>query len=175
MIACPTLYELPAEDRAAIAALDPALITAAQASASPAGGPPRGTTIAAVFEVTLDPVAEDGEAPSNEATQPEAKAPAGGGAPRRRRHIDRSQQWPAVGTRLVGDYLGERFEAEVIESPRLKSGRALKLLTQPVRGAVCNSMSKAMDLATLGERQRRGVKGKTGLPGSGWDFWKPAA
>ena len=156
MIACPTLYCIPAEDRAALAALDPEVIAAAQAQAQTQTPP----AVAAVIE----------EAPalSQDAQQPAAQ-------PRRRRHIDRSQQWAAVGTRLVGDYLGERFEAEVIKAPRLKSGKALRLLTQPVRGTVCNSMSKAMDLATLAERQRRGVKGRTGLPASGWDFWRPVS
>jgi len=80
-----------------------------------------------------------------------------------------SHRWPDVGTILIADYRGQRYEAEVIAMPRLKSGKALKILTGPAAGKVCTSMSRAMLLATEQQREEQGL-GKAGVA-NGWDFW----
>ena len=54
--------------------------------------------------------------------------------------------------------------------PRLKSGKAIKILTGPAAGTTCRSMTGAMLKAT--DEQRNEMKvGRGGVP-NGWDFWK---
>ena len=68
--------------------------------------------------------------------------------------------------------MGETYAALVVAAPRLKSGRALQLITGPALGRVFRSMTAAMMAATARQRQKLGMgKGKKGLPASGWDFW----
>ena len=95
--------------------------------------------------------------------------PAGTSKPKReRRHVE--HQWPDVGEMLEADYHGVHYEAEVISRPRLKSGRAIKILTGPAAGTTCRSMTGAMVKAT--EEQRHEMKvGRGGVP-NGWSFWK---
>lgn len=92
----------------------------------------------------------------------------------KRKYIDRSGQWPPVGTQLAGTFGGETFRAQVIAAPKLKSKKALRLLSPPLNGTVCQSFSKAQDVVTLAHRQKIGVKGKTGLTPA-WDWWNPIA
>lgn len=92
----------------------------------------------------------------------------------KRRHVDRSAQWPPVGTVLEGQFHGETFRAQVVAAPKLKAKRALKLLSAPVKGVIVSSFSKGQDVVTLAHRQKLGVKGKTGLQPA-WSWWKPIA
>jgi len=105
--------------------------------------------------------------------QPEqAEKAAPGPVQKRRRKGKRrsvSHRWPEVGTILEADYRGQRYEAEVVPMPRLKSGKALKILTGPAAGTVCTSMSRAMLQATEQQRKEQGL-GKSGVA-NGWDFW----
>lgn len=87
---------------------------------------------------------------------------------RKRRKV--SHAWPDVGTVLEADYKGTHYEAEVVEMPRLKSGKALKILTGPAKGKVCTSMSRAMLDATEKQREEQGL-GRSGVS-NGWEFWK---
>ena len=90
--------------------------------------------------------------------------------PRRQRVV---HVWPEIGTRLDGPYEGETYAGLVVAAPKLKSGRALQLITGPAMGRIFNSMTSAMIAAT--ERQRRKLghgKGRRGLPATGWEFWK---
>jgi len=88
--------------------------------------------------------------------------------PRKRRTIKR--EWPAVGTILEADYEGVHYEAEVIEAPRYRSGKALKILTGPAAGKVHHSMTGAMLAATEVQREEEGL-GRKGVA-NGWEFWK---
>ncbi len=90
---------------------------------------------------------------------------------RARTVVDRTEQWPSVGTIMEGQFLGEVFRAEVVKATKLKSGKALKLLSPPVKGTICRSYSAAQDVVTLAHRQRMGVKGKAGL-GPAWTWWR---
>ena len=58
----------------------------------------------------------------------------------------------------------------MIEARRLKSGRALRILTGPAAGIVCHSLSGAMQLATLRQREEQHL-GHKGVA-NGWKFWK---
>ena len=80
--------------------------------------------------------------------------------------------WPEIGTRLDGQHEGETYAALVVAAPKLKSGRALQVITGPVMGRIFKSMTAAMQAATARQRRRLGLKGKKGLPKSGWDFWQ---
>ena len=87
---------------------------------------------------------------------------------KKRRQIN--HPWPDVGEILEADYHGVRYEAEVISMPRLKSERAMRILTGPAAGITCRSMTGAMLKAT--EEQRSEMKiGRGGVP-NGWRFWK---
>ncbi len=88
-----------------------------------------------------------------------------------RKVVDRTDQWPDVGAVLEGQFLGDTFRAEVVKATKYKSGKALRLLTAPVKGTVCRSYSSAQDVVTLAHRQKMGVKGKTGLSPA-WNWWK---
>jgi len=88
---------------------------------------------------------------------------------RKRRTIKR--EWPEVGTVLQADYEGVHYEAEVIAAPRLKSGKAVRILTGASAGKVCRSLSGAMVEATQKQRKEGGL-GKKGVA-NGWTFWKP--
>ena len=87
---------------------------------------------------------------------------------KKRRQIE--HPWPDIGEILEADYHGVRYEAEVISMPRLRSGRAMRILTGPAAGITCRSMTGAMLKAT--EEQRSEMKiGRNGVP-NGWNFWK---
>ena len=81
-----------------------------------------------------------------------------------------AHQWPEVGTVLTGDYHGVHYEAEVIQAPRYKSGRVLRILTGPAAGKVSSSYSGAMLKATEAQRQEQGL-GRKGVA-NGWAFWR---
>ena len=87
---------------------------------------------------------------------------------RKRRRLKR--EWPPVGTILEADYRGERYEAEVVTAPQLKSDKAVKVLTGPAAGEVCHSLTRAMLKATQIQRQAQNL-GRTGVA-NGWQFWK---
>ena len=89
---------------------------------------------------------------------------------RRRRRLEHA--WPPIGTRLDGQCEGEVYAALVVSAPKLKSGRALQVITGPVMGRIFKSMTAAMLAATARQRRRLGLKGKKGLPKSGWDSWQ---
>ena len=107
---------------------------------------------------------------SSEATEQEAAA-CTDTAPSEKRTRKRVQhQWPEIGEIFEADYQGQHYEAEVIAAPKLKSGKALKLLTGPAAGQVHNSLSKAMLMATEAQREAEGL-GRSGVA-NGWDFWQ---
>ena len=87
---------------------------------------------------------------------------------KKRRQIE--HPWPDVGGILEADYHGVHYEAEVIPMPRLKSGKAMRILTGPAAGITCRSMTGAMLKATEDQRNEMKV-GRNGVP-NGWDFWK---
>jgi len=89
--------------------------------------------------------------------------------PQRKRRRPK-REWPAVGTILEADYRRERYEAEVVTAPQLKSGKAVKVLTGPAAGEVCHSLTRAMLKATQAQRQAQNL-GRTGVA-NGWQFWK---
>ena len=86
---------------------------------------------------------------------------------RKRRKVKHT--WPDVGTVLEADYKGTHYEAEVVEMPRLKSGKAIKLLNGPAKGKVCTSMSRAMLDATEKQRAEEDL-GRSGVS-NGWGVW----
>ena len=90
--------------------------------------------------------------------------------PRRRGRRTLSRTWPEVGTVLYADYQGRRYEAEVVQAPKYRSGRAFKVLTGPAAGRVCHSLSGAMLAATEAQRKEQGL-GMKGVS-NGWAFWK---
>ena len=94
-------------------------------------------------------------------------------SPGRNKHKRRtaSHEWPEVGTILEADYYGVRYESEVIDAPRSKSGKALKIISGPSAGKTCKSMSQAMLEATTKQRGDQGLA-KKGVA-NGWQFWKP--
>jgi len=91
---------------------------------------------------------------------------------KRRTRRARKHAWPPVGATLEADYHGTRYEAEVVEARRYKSGRAVKVLTGPAAGKVFSSLSGAMIAATETQRQEQGL-GHKGVS-NGWGFWRPA-
>ena len=99
--------------------------------------------------------------------KPEGAAASG---KKKRKRRTAPHQWPEVGTVLIAEYYGVHYEAEVIEAPRYKSGRALKVLTGPAAGKVSSSYSGAMLTATEAQRQERGL-GRKGVA-NGWAFWR---
>lgn len=86
----------------------------------------------------------------------------------KRRKVE--HEWPQVGAVLGADYRGTRYEAEVIEVPRYKSGKAIRILTGPAAGEVERSMSGAMLTATEAQREENDLARK-GVS-NGWEFWK---
>ena len=75
--------------------------------------------------------------------------------------------------------VGHRWEirrqhaALVIAAPKLKSGRAIQVITGPAKGQTFRSMTAAMEAATAHQRRQLGSgKSKKGLPSSGWKFWQ---
>ena len=118
---------------------------------------------------------EDEEADDNDDDSTDALVKEGGCAPGkkppRRKRTCPAREWPAVGTRLVAEYFGAIYRAEIVAAKkRLKSGRQVKLLDGPSAGKRCNSLSKAMALATA--RQSRQQKLDRRGISSGWTFWK---
>ena len=101
---------------------------------------------------------------------PEAHCQESGNQKKRRTRRTRKHLWPDVGTLLSADYHGEHYEAEVVEAPRYKSGRAVKVLTGPAAGKAFSSMSGAMLAATEAQRQEQNL-GCRGVS-NGWRFWK---
>ena len=92
---------------------------------------------------------------------------------KKRKRRKASHEWPAVGTLLIAEYEGQHYEAEVVEAPRYKSGKAVKILSGPSAGKTCKSMSQAMLEATSRQRAEQGLA-KKGVA-NGWQFWKPAS
>jgi len=90
---------------------------------------------------------------------------------RKRRRI--AHRWPEAGTVLEADYHGVHYEAEVVPSPRYRSGKAVRILTGPAAGQLCRSLSGAMLKATERQREEQGL-GKKGVT-NGWKFWKKAS
>ena len=113
----------------------------------------------------LEHAPEAPETASQEASSQEASSQS---KKKRRRRV--SHPWPEVNTILAADYAGVHYEVQVIEAPRYKSGKALKILTGPASGKVCRSPSGAMLLATEKQRQEQGL-GRKGVT-NGWAFWK---
>ena len=105
------------------------------------------------------------ETSSQEATSQEAVSQS---KKKRRRRV--SHPWPEVGVILAADYAGVHYEVQVIDAPRYKSGKALKILTGPATSKVCRSPSGAMLLATEQQRQEQGL-GRKGVT-NGWGFWQ---
>ncbi|HEV8178479.1 MAG TPA: hypothetical protein VGP44_12440 [Gemmatimonadales bacterium] len=148
----PTLITIPKEHRALLSRLTPEDVERLRLS--------RANTMAPGPVGDTSQVTGPGAVPA-EPTKP------------KRKHVDRSSQWPAVGTFLEGQFRGETFRAQVVAAPKLKSKRALKLLSAPVKGIIATSYSKAQDIVTLAHRQKLGVRGKIGLPAA-WIWWKAA-
>jgi len=79
--------------------------------------------------------------------------------------------WP-IGTELVAHIGGEEFTAEVVENPRVKSGRSILITSGPIQGTVCITPSRAALEATEQYRQANNL-GRGGGVTNGWTFWKP--
>lgn len=103
------------------------------------------------------------------APEPDPATASKSGKPRKRRSVKHT--WPEVGTVLQANYEGVHYEAEVIASPKYKSGKAVKILSGPAAGKVKSSMSGAMNLATKRQREDNNL-GSKGVS-NGWEFWKP--
>jgi len=88
---------------------------------------------------------------------------------KKRKRCSRKHAWPEPGTILEADYFGTRYEAEVIQEGRFKSGKALRILSGPAAGQVYHSLSGAMLAATENQRQEQGL-GRRGVS-NGWTFW----
>ena len=110
------------------------------------------------------------EAGSQEASSQETASQEASSQSKKKRRRRVSHPWPEVNTILQADYAGVHYEAQVIEAPGYKSGKALKILTGPASGKVCHSPSGAMLLATEKQRQEQGL-GRKGVT-NGWGFWK---
>lgn len=79
--------------------------------------------------------------------------------------------WP-LGTELIGRIGGEEFAAIVVENPRVKSGRSLKITSGAARGRVCLTPTRAAMEATEAYRQASNL-GRGGGVTNGWSFWSP--
>ena len=79
--------------------------------------------------------------------------------------------WP-IGTELVAHIGSEEFTAEVVENPRVKSGRSVLITSGSVQGRVCITPSRAALEATEQYRQANNL-GRGGGVTNGWTFWKP--
>jgi len=90
---------------------------------------------------------------------------------KKRKRCARKHAWPEPGTILQADYFGTRYDAEVIQERRFRSGRALRVLCGPTAGKVFRSLSGAMLDATEEQRREQGL-GRKGVS-NGWAFWKP--
>ncbi len=73
---------------------------------------------------------------------------------------------------MDGQYEGEVYAALVVAAPKLKSGRALQVISGPVIGQIFKTVTAAMLATTARQRRKLGLKGKKGLPNTGWEFWK---
>jgi len=103
-------------------------------------------------------------------TEPQQDADSSAQSARQRRKV--THVWPEIGTRLEGEFHGQTHAALVIAAPKLKSGRAVQVITGPASGQTFRSMTAAMEAATAHQRRQLGLgKSKKGLPASGWDFW----
>ena len=81
-------------------------------------------------------------------------------------------EWWPIGTEVVGQIGGEFFTAEVVENPRVKSGRSLKLTSGSAQGRICNTPTRAALEVTEAYRQAYNL-GRGGGVTNGWTFWKP--
>lgn len=79
--------------------------------------------------------------------------------------------WP-VGTELVAHIGAEEFTAEVVENPRVKSGRSMLITSGPAQGRICVTPTRAALEATEHYRQAHNL-GRGGGVTNGWTFWKP--
>ena len=75
-----------------------------------------------------------------------------------------------MGTELVGEIGSDTFTAEVIENPRLKSGRSIRITSGPAAGKVCNTPTGAALEATEAYRRAYNL-GRAGGVTNGWTFW----
>jgi len=125
------------------------------------------STATASSEVQAAVKREQPVTPASEPTSASTESPR-----RRRRRVEHT--WPEIGTRLDGEFMGERYAVLVIAAPKLKAGCALQIINGPAFGRTFNSMSAAMLAATAKQRRRLGQRTSTkGLAKSGWDFWRP--
>ncbi len=81
-------------------------------------------------------------------------------------------QWWPVGTELVGSIGAEQFTAQVVENPRVKSGRSVLITSGPAQGRLCITPTRAAIEATEAYRQTNNL-GRAGGVTNGWSFWKP--
>ena len=80
--------------------------------------------------------------------------------------------WWAIGTELIAHIGGEEFTGEVVENPRVKSGRSVLITSGSAQGKVCLTPSRAALEATEHYRQANNL-GRGGGVTNGWSFWKP--
>ena len=81
-------------------------------------------------------------------------------------------KWWPVGTELAG-CLGEGiFTAQVVENPRVKSGRSILITSGAAVGAVCLTPTRAALEATETYRKANNL-GRAGGVTNGWTFWQP--
>jgi len=79
--------------------------------------------------------------------------------------------WP-VGTELEGRIGNEIFSASVVENPRVKSGKSIRIDSGPAEGRVCITPTRAAIEATE-EYRRIANLGRGGGITNGWTFWQP--
>ena len=81
-------------------------------------------------------------------------------------------EWWPVGTELFGRIGAETFTAQVVENPRIKSGRSILITSGPAQSSVCKTPSRAAIEATEAYRHEKNL-GRGGGVTNGWQFWKP--
>ncbi len=81
-------------------------------------------------------------------------------------------QWWPVGTELAGTIGAEQFTAQVVENPRVKSGRSVLITSGSAQGRICITPTRAAIEATEAYRQSHNL-GRGGGVTNGWTFWKP--
>jgi len=84
---------------------------------------------------------------------------------------ERHEWWP-IGTKLIGCIGMEQFTALVVENPRVKSGRSLRITSGPADGRICKTPTRAALEATEHYRQANNL-GRSGGVTNGWTFWQP--
>jgi len=82
-----------------------------------------------------------------------------------------SHEWWPVGTQLIGRIASEAFHASVVENPRVKSGRSLRIDSGPAQGRICITPTRAAIEATEEYRRSSNI-GRGGGVTNGWTFWR---